>query len=485
MKMNHANNIPENSLYNKTLSDISRQFNIDRNCLMDLRGRSNPFGSPFEHDGLYVAIKNIDSHKQMQECSASDSQIEFKRAAVSFVDMAIKTENILPVIGKNLWVMVVETLLNEEEKILIPHSCSPEFTYNIDKDLIMNYQQDNGCLKDIPGRSLDQAGIVLIANPAHLSGALLCSDDIIDLAGLCREKGTLLFVDETLIELTDPYQSVASIVRENDNVIIQRSISNTFAISDHDVSFAIASEKMIEKLSHSSAEDDTGILPLSIGTSLMEMQDGCNSPYLEDSRNFIKEQRKYLTDLFSSRGYVPEKSDSSYILVKLNFLMGLEELTQRLASHGVLILDCRSFYIPDEDYARVAVTTKSNVDNFEEIFGIVLGEWARDLAKAKLEETLNSGKLMGGNTECPYYPCHFPGQDCTFCYCPFNPCKNEKTGGEWITGSKGRKGWSCMNCHIVHEPEIAQDILDALLEDNDLETNKKAAWKTVIESRLL
>ena len=29
---------------------------------------------------------------------------------------------------------------------------------------------------------------------------------------------------------------------------------------------------------------------------------------------------------------------------------------------------------------------------------------------------------------CPYYPCHFEGQSCEFCYCPFYPCGDESLG---------------------------------------------------------
>ncbi|MDP6613031.1 MAG: cysteine-rich small domain-containing protein, partial [Candidatus Hydrothermarchaeota archaeon] len=27
-----------------------------------------------------------------------------------------------------------------------------------------------------------------------------------------------------------------------------------------------------------------------------------------------------------------------------------------------------------------------------------------------------------GSEKCEYYPCHFQGQDCTWCFCPFYPC---------------------------------------------------------------
>lgn len=56
--------------------------------------------------------------------------------------------------------------------------------------------------------------------------------------------------------------------------------------------------------------------------------------------------------------------------------------------------------------------------------------------------------------ECPYYPCHFPGQRCDYCYCPFYPCKDE-TLGQWVKGSNGGTVWNCSRCTLLHTPELA------------------------------
>jgi adenosylcobinamide hydrolase len=55
---------------------------------------------------------------------------------------------------------------------------------------------------------------------------------------------------------------------------------------------------------------------------------------------------------------------------------------------------------------------------------------------------------------CPYYPCHFQGQACDFCYCPFYPCRNERLG-QWVESASGGKVWNCAKCTLLHEPEIA------------------------------
>ncbi|MCT8338107.1 hypothetical protein FKB36_11575 [Methanoculleus sp. Afa-1] len=55
---------------------------------------------------------------------------------------------------------------------------------------------------------------------------------------------------------------------------------------------------------------------------------------------------------------------------------------------------------------------------------------------------------------CAYYPCHFPGQRCDYCYCPCYPCADEELG-EWVDSSNGGRIWGCAGCTLLHVPEIA------------------------------
>ena len=69
-------------------------------------------------------------------------------------------------------------------------------------------------------------------------------------------------------------------------------------------------------------------------------------------------------------------------------------------------------------------------------------------------------RLQGGQWiewsphECPYYPCHFKGQSCDFCYCPFYPCTDESLG-QWVESSHGGRVWNCASCTLLHAPAVA------------------------------
>lgn len=79
-----------------------------------------------------------------------------------------------------------------------------------------------------------------------------------------------------------------------------------------------------------------------------------------------------------------------------------------------------------------------------------------DCIKKKVNEEIQTG-WIGCNHGCDYNPCHFSGQDCTFCYCPFYPCEDEDLGN-FIIGKRGNKIWNCTDCLFIHRTEVAKHI---------------------------
>ncbi|MBP2172291.1 cysteine-rich small domain-containing protein [Methanococcus voltae] len=96
-----------------------------------------------------------------------------------------------------------------------------------------------------------------------------------------------------------------------------------------------------------------------------------------------------------------------------------------------------------------------------------------ELAKQHLKKVLETS---GSNTNCEYYPCHYEGQSCLWCYCPFYPCNDEELG-DCITRKDGSKIWSCMKCKWIHKPEIASEVLKQILEVTQMDTIEEAVKK--------
>lgn len=69
------------------------------------------------------------------------------------------------------------------------------------------------------------------------------------------------------------------------------------------------------------------------------------------------------------------------------------------------------------------------------------------------------------NKACTYFPCHKGLEDCTFCYCPFYPCRNEVLG-RFIFSKDKKKIWSCMDCSWIHKKRTVDKILKLVRSAN-------------------
>ena len=81
------------------------------------------------------------------------------------------------------------------------------------------------------------------------------------------------------------------------------------------------------------------------------------------------------------------------------------------------------------------------------------------LAYDHLKKVLKDKKLVGPDETCDYYPCHFTGQDCTWCFCPFYPCEDEQLGGRCLESKAGGHVWGCSRCYWIHDSEVAEELL--------------------------
>lgn len=90
----------------------------------------------------------------------------------------------------------------------------------------------------------------------------------------------------------------------------------------------------------------------------------------------------------------------------------------------------------------------------EQIHGAV--SWMDTITK-KVSQEIAAGDI-GPNLSCRYHPSHFTGQDCTFCYCPFYPCRDQTFGYD-VTRENGELVWDCQDCLFIHRHAVAQFVM--------------------------
>lgn len=183
-----------------------------------------------------------------------------------------------------------------------------------------------------------------------------------------------------------------------------------------------------------------------------------------------------IAKLENIRGFGIIESGQQHILVDIrDFGMDAPELILRLSEHGIRVHEC------GENCIRIDAADMDQ--KLIDVISSAISEWGEDLARKNIEDVLKTGRRVG-RRDCEYYPCHFEGQDCTFCFCPFYPCNDERTGGKYVESSTGGTVWSCADCTIVHEPEVAQEILDELMALKPGEDVRPVFQKVVVKHLL-
>jgi len=449
----------------------------------------NPLGNPFDRSD-----SGLDFSKAIRDAAGRLTQYpdnrycEFRESVASFFGNTILPEQVIPGNGPcELLKLVLECAVNEGDKVVIvqPAMDLYEKYCRIHGAEIIHLMEDE--IRDVDASLLQDTRIMFLSNPSDVSGKLMEESEIKRLAEMCSQNDTLLFVNESCIDFADNPTSLISLTGSNNHLFVLRSLEIMFAIPGIRIGFGVTSPKMATKLNSARLSWNLGVVSEKAAITLLKRDDLSNN-YLVKSREYVSENREYLANRLNRiRKISVVPGDSHYVLVDLSASsINSTELTNRLANAGIKVRDCSGFYSMGTDFIRVSVRSKEDTDRLAKEIGIAIVDSARDRSMKELEISLLSPDFSatGPNNECPYYPCHFQGQDCTFCFCPFYPCGDERTGGKWVERSSGGMVWSCEGCAIVHRPDTAEKLVCELKGDAPMEEKLKKAWNKVVDPLL-
>lgn len=184
------------------------------------------------------------------------------------------------------------------------------------------------------------------------------------------------------------------------------------------------------------------------------------NPINEDNKEPFIRFKKLLLDLRGEKcfiGIVNSNEEISIVRLK-NFKENLLNKNSILVVGNELTYKKKGKLISPANYAIKTDIHELSVDYFEKF--------------------INSEIVHGSNKDCEYYPCHYDGQMCDFCYCPFYPCGDSSTGGFWI---KDKNIWSCENCLFIHDKEkvncLRKPLEEIINNPEDLKNKKQLLLK--------
>jgi len=479
------------------IKENAEKYGLNEDEILDFSANLNPFKSPFDYPEYGLDWAEISNRSFAESKYYPDNRyIRFREAAASFLNTGLSEnkprltkDNIIPGNGSTEIIrLFCQCVLNDGDKVIIPYPTFGEYE--------IQCRVQNAEIVYIPQEKLDiitedelrdiGAKIIFVCNPNNPTAVLRKKEELTVLAEKCKNTGTVLFADEAFIELADPAQSICELVADNKFVFVMRSLTKSFEIPGIRLGFGTAHPDIAEPLNHARLSWNLSPLQENIAVALLSMEGGVNSDYLQKSLQLIKDEANYLkAELSKIWGFKPGVATTNFLLIDISDrTVKSTELVERFAKNGILVRNCISFKGLDENYIRIAVRTRPENERFIKTVSVVFEEWAKDFADSELKSALTTHKkgLQQNKREtCEYYPCHFDGQDCTFCYCPFYPCLDERGGGKYIQSSKGGQVWSCVDCYIPHIPSVVEKMMEGLMEDEaDTEKILKKEWAEII-----
>lgn len=484
-------------LHGGLIKENAEKYGLSESEILDFSANLNPFKTPFDHPEYGLDFLKIAAESYSESYNYPDNRyLKFREAAASFLNSGIAAdagvcltrENIIPGNGSTEIIrLFCQCVLNEGDKVIIPYPTFGEYEIQcrLQGAEIAHIPQE--AVETLTADELKKIGakILFICNPNNPTAVLRKRAELIQLAKICAESETVLFMDEAFIELSDPRESVCDLIADNKFIFIMRSLTKCFSIPGIRIGFGAAHHEVAAALNSARLAWNLSPLQENVGAALMTMDGGVNSDYLKKSRELIFKEADYLHgELSKIWGFKPGVATTNFLLVDISErTIKSTELTERFAKNGMLIRNCVSFKGLGEDYIRIAVRTRPENERFIKMTAVVFSEWAKDFADNELKSALTvhrKGLQQNKRENCEYYPCHFEGQDCTFCYCPFYSCQDERGGGKFIPSTKSGQVWSCVDCYIPHIPHVVEKIMEGLMEEGDTDEILKREWQEII-----
>jgi threonine-phosphate decarboxylase len=305
-------------------------------------------------------------------------------------------------------------------------------------------------------KAVDRATrIIFICRPNNPTGTAMQGEDVEEIIDFAQENDVFVFLDEVFIEFSE-LKSYAPMVDRCKNLFVLRSFTKFFALPGLRIGYGVGPTELVKELE--SLMPPWNINNFAHDAALASLQD---RPYMERTKQLIDEEKTFLSQKLRELGIKVYESKANFLLLRYNW--NSKQVKEELLKEGLLIRDCSNF--PGLDTRFIRIGLRQSRENKKLLNAL----------KKQVGQGMKTGK------ECKYYPCHFEGQDCTFCFCPFYPCGDESKG-RLIVGGNGKCVWTCKDCDDIHRLEVVNKILEFLGEKKieEVESKKRLEIKDAV-----
>ncbi len=198
--------------------------------------------------------------------------------------------------------------------------------------------------------NMPRADVTFVANPNSPSGTMVPADQLATVDGP-------LVIDEAYVDFAD--HNALHLVKENERVIVTRSLSKSYSLAGIRFGFAVASPEVIRHLYKVKDSYNCDVLSLVAATAAIEDQ-----PHMRANRAKIVATRGRLTEALRALGFTVCDSQANFVWCRRSD-RPLRAIYEELKRRKILIryMDYRS----QGDGLRITIGTDAEIDQLVEV----------------------------------------------------------------------------------------------------------------------
>lgn len=213
-------------------------------------------------------------------------------------------------------------------------------------------------LREVENRISKRTKMMFLANPSNPTGAVLTEEEIRGLAGIAREYGLILVVDEVYHKLVYEGNKFFSICQEvdemKDQAILLNSFSKTYAMTGWRVGYLIADARIIKDLVlfHGSMVTCVNTLAQRACVAALTESQDC----VDAMRAEFNERRKFVHKALQGieRISTSPSEGAFYFFPRFEHKFTSGEMTDYLAGKGILVRSGTEFGENGQKHFRIS-----------------------------------------------------------------------------------------------------------------------------------
>ena len=271
----------------------------------------------------------------------NDSYPEFRAAAAEYIgcdpDAVVPTAGGLAAIR-----LAIGATVSPGDRVLVPAPSFGEYVREVElaggEAVVVPHDE---LLGNDPG----EYAMAIVCTPNNPTGDCYPATALRSFADRCDDSRTVLLADEAFLGFTDR-PSIAG----HPSVVVARSLTKLFGLPGLRAGFAVAEGELGEALKTARPAWSLGGPAAAVGAHAM-----ADSAFVDETRERVAAERKYLRDGLRSRGFEVLPSEAPFVLCDVGEPPGT--LLSACRERGVVLRDATTFRGLDR-HVRIAVRNR-------------------------------------------------------------------------------------------------------------------------------